>query len=318
MPNKCITESLIQAIESQLKIFSASDSMFAIVKKQLAISTGGLYKNNPPFLLMLPITVYQALTGRYKLALPATASIIYFKSAADIFDDVEDEDNPVSLAAIAGKPIANNIATAFLILAENTLSNQLGVKNSIKLKIFQCINHYYANACIGQHLDLSLHSRKTLSEVEYFHVTSLKSAIVTECAARTGALLAETKQATLECLTRFGYYLGMVAQINNDLKGILDDSDLKTKKVTLPWIFALNESDTASRNILKEFLNNSTKPAEIESIKKILFSCGAIQYSLFKSASYKQLAIESLEKANLNKIAFNSLSTILLSNFDEV
>jgi competence protein ComQ len=311
MYSKQLIDSLIRIIENQLKTFSESASMLNLINKQVAISTGGLFKNNPPFLLLLPISIYQALTGKYKLALIPSASIIFFKAAADIFDDLEDEDNPDSLYASTGKPIANNIATAFLIMAEKALSHQSGIKDSLKIKISQDINRYYSRACLGQHFDLSGHLNSTHSEDEFLNITALKSAVVTECAARTGALLAEVSPAVLEYFTRFGYYLGMAAQLNNDLKGILSGADLNHKKISLPLIFALNESDSASRNALNEFLCSDSKSEFIEPVKKLLYSCGAIQYSLFKSESYKQLAIEYLEKAHLRSEAFIRLCSLL-------
>jgi competence protein ComQ len=311
MYNKRAADSLIRVIENQLKIYFVSDSMATIINRQLKVSTGGLFKNNPPVLLMLPITIYQALTGKYKLALRPTASLIFFKAAADIFDDVEDEDDPDSLASAVGKPLANNIATSLLILAESSLLYQSNVKDSVNLQISRRINYAYTRACLGQHLDLSSHSNIDVTEDEYLNITALKSAIITECAVTTGAILAEVTPVVLESFTRFGYYLGMAAQINNDLKGILDGSDLKSKNITLPLIFALRESNVTTRNNLKEYFISDSKFETTEPIKKLLFSCGAIQYSIFKRELFKQSAIEYLEKAKLNNTTFKKLSSLI-------
>jgi competence protein ComQ len=311
MPKQSISQKIIDQISGQLNIYAASETLVAILREQLILTTGGLYANKPPVLLILPLIVYQSLTRKYKLALPVTVSLIFLKAAADIFDDLEDADNPQTISSRWGRPVANNTATSFLILAERTLSHQTDLRSETKLNILQCVNHYYSLACLGQHLDLSTPPGHLITEDEYCHIIHLKSALVSECAVRAGSLLAGSSPGCLEYLTKFGYYLGMACQLNNDLKGILDGADLKARKITLPWIFALTQADSASHKVLMAYLNDISGISKTNSVKNILFSCGAVQYSLYKSEYYKQLALANLAKAQLPGRVVKRLSSIL-------
>ena len=175
------------------------------------------------------------------------------KAAAEVFDDIEDADSDESLSAKYGNPLAINAASTLLILAESAFTRlkSRGIDSDIVVSLIDTVNSYYTTACIGQHLDLSLTPEEAASEDVYLRVIGMKSASAVECACYTGALLAKANQELIQSFTIFGHNLGMASQIANDIKGVTRLSDIKKRKITLPAIYGLAQTDGETHNLLE-------------------------------------------------------------------
>jgi geranylgeranyl pyrophosphate synthase len=246
----------------------------------------------------LPLIVCDGICGRFKHVLPLCAGLELLKAAAEVFDDIEDADSAESLSAKYGTPLAINTASTLLILAEKAFTrlNNRGVDSAIVVSLIDTVNSYYTIACTGQHLDLSLRSEEAISEDDYMRIIAMKSASVVECACYTGALLAAANQETKKSMKIFGHNLGMASQIANDIKGVTSLRDIRKRKITLPAIFALGQTDGETHQQLEQFfMRPETKllssPVQIGNL---LFSTGAIQYATIKMELYKQQAMDIL------------------------
>ena len=126
----------------------------------------------------------------------------------------------------------------------------------------------------------------------------MKSASQIECACYVGALLATKNQELIDTFAKFGYNLGMAAQITNDIQGITQGSDIIKRKITLPLIYALAQTDGDARKQLESvFLKSSVSVPDTAQIKNLLLRCGALHYATIKMEFYKQLALDSLFEA---------------------
>jgi octaprenyl-diphosphate synthase len=126
----------------------------------------------------------------------------------------------------------------------------------------------------------------------------MKSASTPECACQIGALLATENQQLTEKFTLFGRNLGMASQIGNDIQGIIRETDIKNRKITLPVIYSLTQTEGDVRDKLElAFIKSSEALPDPTYIRDMLFQCGAIHYATIKMELYKQQGLDILHEA---------------------
>lgn len=298
---------LREEIETVLKSVSNTGSLYRIIDD--GIKRAGLREadtSGRPWCL-LPLAVCEGICGRCDQALPVAAALHFFRAAADIFDDIEDQDSSDSLSAIYGGPIAANAATTLLFLAQKAIGRSIdkGIPAETVLNLIEVINGYYIDACMGQHMDLTGFEKEIPSEEDYIEVAGKKSATTAQCACHAGVLLGDAQSKLVEVLTSFGYNLGIGFQIADDLEGIVHGSDIMTRKITLPVIYALTVAEGDDKNILKQvYITHEERPVTTSQIKDLLFRIGAVQYTIVRMESYRQRAIDILR--NAEQEGFNS------------
>jgi geranylgeranyl pyrophosphate synthase len=259
--------------------------------------------------------VCESLCGQFEPALPLAAAFQFMVTAADVFDDIEDGDCRSSFSGRCGFAVAVNAATALMLIAEQAISQleKRGLDSSTTIKIYQAFNNHYALACCGQHLDLSLSINSGLDEEAYLQMVSMKSASQIECACHTGALAGKADSNLINLFRAFGRNLGMAAQMNNDLSGILTGKDIVRGKITMPVIFSLQQASEGVREqLLAYYLSPSGKAvAEVDAIKQLLFDCGANYYTLLQQEYYRLKAREALEKIQKEALPVSHLESFV-------
>lgn len=299
-------ERQVELLRDEIEIVLASQPEVAdlhnLVRQPLSQARRGLAApsvDGRPWSL-LPLMVCEAICGRYRHALPAAAAIQLFMAAGDVFDDIEDADSPESLSARYGPAVATNVATTLLSLAEKSIMRLKGrdVADSVIVHVADTVNSFFNSACAGQHLDLSLSSEMAISEDDYLRVVDMKTASQVECACHIGALLANARQESVNIFAKFGHNLGMAAQITNDIRGVTRGSDIQKRRITLPVIYALTQTDSKVRNQLELAFRKETESVlSFAEIRDLLFRAGAIHYTMIKMEYYKQLALDNLSEA---------------------
>jgi geranylgeranyl pyrophosphate synthase len=287
-----------------------------LVKASLTKTTRGLVTDKADSHLwsLLPLTVCEAICGHFEHAIPVAVTLQLLRTAAEVFDDIEDADSSESLSSIYNPAIATNIATTLLILAEKeiTVLKRRGVECNTVISVMETINSYYTTACAGQHMDLALTSTLDVSEDLYLKIVSLKSASHIECACYVGALIATASQELIETFATFGHNLGIAAQITNDIQGIISGIDIAKRKVTIPIIYALTTQDKNIRNQLElTYKENSELVIDTTRVKELLFKTGAIHYAVIKMELYKQRALDILSKLETTGINVEQLKRLL-------
>lgn len=295
-------ELLRDEIEAFLAPLSDTASFYDLIREPLTQDRRGLATESAhdrPWPL-LPLMVCEAICGRCEHAIPAAATLQLFKTAAEVFDDIEDADSSESLSAKYGVAVAINAATTLLILAERAIARLegRGVEGAAIVRVMDTVNSYYTTACTGQHLDLSLTPEVTISEDTYFRIAGMKSASQVECVCHIGALLASANQKLVDIFTTFGYNLGMAAQITNDILGVTQGNDILKCRITLPVIYALTQADSKTRNQFEIAFGWQSKTVpNPKQVQDLLFRSGAIYYSTVKMEFYKQRALDILSEA---------------------
>ena len=263
---------------------------------------------------LLPSIICESVGGNFKQTLPACAAIQLLIAAGEVFDDIEDSDSSDSISARYGHAVATNVATTLLFLSEKAIVQLKikGVSDQIIIRILDAVNSYYTKACAGQHLDLTLTPEMANSEDTYLKVAIMKSASTPECACHIGALLATENQELIDMFTLFGQNLGVASQIANDILGITRGNDIVRRKISLPIIYILNQTDGDVRNQVKLLYSNPYKPLlDTEQFKDLLFNSGAIHYTTIKMNLFKQQALDILTKAKGKGVNIEKLKPFL-------
>jgi geranylgeranyl diphosphate synthase type I len=310
-----IVNEEIAALLSPLTNYS---DLSDLVKEALLNTVPGFATKNPhqqgQRWLLLPMMVCEAVSGNYEQAIPVTAAMQLLKGAAELFDDIEDQDSSDSLPSKWGLAIATNVATTILILAEKAIARlaSRGVPDRRIVRIMDTVNSHYTTACTGQQLDLRIIPGNLVDEEAYLNIIAMKSASQIECACTIGAMLATDDSGMIKIFSLFGHNLGMAVQITNDIQGITGGIDIIRRKQTLPVIYSLAQADGEDLRYLTAVYNtNIDMVPDQTTVKEILFSTGAMHYTTIKLEIYRQSALDALEAAGKAGVKIQSLKSLL-------
>lgn len=167
----------------------------------------------------------------------------------------------------------------------------------------------------GELLDIQLGGNHGLSVANYFRMISDKTASLIAAASQIGAIVIGRKKVTaLDQFWNFGYYLGCAYQIQDDLLDLIGDeketgkpigNDIKQTKITLPLIYAFQNSPPGADFISGYFENEKTDDF-VARLRDFVIQTGGIEYAkkCAKEFAVKALSIlspydESVYKSSL-------------------
>jgi octaprenyl-diphosphate synthase len=151
---------------------------------------------------------------------------------------------------------------------------------------------------------LQLEKARTLNlnEEIYYEIIRNKTASLLASACSAGAWSTSQNDETAEKMRIFGEKTGIAFQIKDDLfdyssenVGKPTGNDIKEKKITLPLIYTLNNTDKKTRRDIIYIIKNKNKEKEkvnwvIEKVKE----AGGINYATEKMNSYRNEALNVL------------------------
>ncbi len=254
---------------------------------------------------LLPLLVCEAAGGDPRRGLSLGAAFDCFIAAADVFDDIQDDDDELGLQRVAGPATAINVA-AFLLFLSQVALGRLDLPNPKIARMFELFAISGMRAYGGQQMDIDYTFADQVSETDYLEMVSQKSGTLVACGCRAGALLADSAEQSLTVYAQFGRNLGVALQIANDARGAvttdLARSDLRSGKPTLPLIYALGHAPPAAREELLEIRRlaraDMLQPMHLERARGLLHSLGALEYAAVYGDVYWEYARTSLEQAS--------------------
>ncbi len=263
---------------------------------------------------LLPPLACQATGGDSRQALPLSAAVECAIAAADVLDDVEDQDAADALWRRCGIPTATNIGNLLLFLSQIAIARLVdnGVPSEKVVEVVQTFATAGATACSGQQRDLQSATSEA-DESEYLARIAEKSASLARCACRSGAVVGAASpsgvESAIEPLSEFGFDVGMALQITNDLVGISPDGadrgDLRTGKRTLPIVYALRYAPDAIRAELAGALEAGGKACldarQVDHVRDLVTASGALDYTTVIADVYWERAQSSLEQVEGNR-----------------
>ena len=142
-----------------------------------------------------------------------------------------------------------------------------------------------------------------ISEEIYFEIITKKTAALIAACCAAGVASVTTDEKVINQFKEFGINTGIAFQIKDDLFDFGDDTsigkptgiDIKEKKMTLPLIYALNNSTwLEKRRIINIVKNHNDDPKKVSEVITFVIEKGGIQYAEKVMHQYKDKALAQL------------------------
>ena len=235
-----------------------------------------------PALLLLSGKATGCITREHYL-LAAVVEMIH--TATLVHDDVLDEADTRRHLATVNARWDNEAAVLlgdYLFTHAFYLTSTTGTATACRL-----IGEATNRVCEGEIKQKGSRGNLQIAEAEYFAIIEGKTAALTECSCRLGAIFSGADEATTHKVAEFGRLLGMAFQIVDDLLDVLGEqgvvgktlgTDLEKQKPTLPLIRTLKLANDAERQEISDIL---FQPCEdrVARLLPLLERYDALEYS---------------------------------------
>lgn len=249
-----------------------------------------------PVVVLLSAQICGEITSR---SYTAATLVELFHTATLVHDDVVDEAQErrgiFSINAIWKSKIA--VLTGDFLLSRSML---VALENE-EYKLLEIISTAVKEISEGELLQLDKSRKQNTSQAEYFSIIEKKTAsLFAACAAAGAASSIDNKRLTTNLL-QYGKNLGMAFQMQDDLLdfdrsnrlGKLLYNDLKERKMTLPFIYALEQA-ASPKSIIKLFKKKKKTRQELEQLAQFIVDNGGVNYTQQQMEKYRDLAISYL------------------------
>ena len=246
--------------------------------------------------------------GASLVELMHTATLVH----DDVVDDAYERRGFFSINALWKNKIA--VLVGDYLLAKGLL-HSLNTKNYHLLHI---LSNAIQKMSEGELLQMEKARRLDISEDIYYEIIKNKTASLIAAACEVGAASVTTDEKIIESMRLMGEYIGMAFQIKDDLfdygekeigkpRGI----DIKERKMTLPLIYVLNNSNKKDRKwIINTVKNHNEDKARVKELITYVRDNGGIDYTQKKMYEYKEKAFEILKTVPYSE-AKESLSSLV-------
>jgi octaprenyl-diphosphate synthase len=206
-----------------------------------------------------------------------TASLVH----DDVVDDSDYRRGFFSIKALWKNKIA--VLVGDFLLSKGL---DLSVKNQ-EYKLLGIINQSVTEMSEGELLQIEKARKLNISEEVYYEIIRKKTASLIASCCAAGASSASVDDSLIEKSRLLGEKIGLAFQIKDDLFDYGDEEigkptgiDIKEKKMTLPLIYALNNSGRLQRNkIINIVKRHSNKPAKVQEVINFVKQSGGITYT---------------------------------------
>ena len=156
----------------------------------------------------------------------------------------------------------------------------------------------------GELLQMQKARSLNLDEDVYYEIIRNKTASLLASACAAGAWSSSKDETITEKMRSFGEKTGMAFQLKDDLFDYASENvgkptgnDIKEKKLTLPLIYTLNNTDKATRRkIIYIVKNNNQDKKKVEWVIEQVKAAGGIAYATEKMNAFKKEALEILHQ----------------------
>ena len=164
-----------------------------------------------------------------------------------------------------------------------------------------------------------------MSEAQYLDIIALKTASLTGCACRVGAMTADASPEEQEKLARYGRDLGLAFQIVDDVFDVVSNekrigkpvgNDIREGDITLPMLRAMQVVTEKERDELCAIVGkDGISDAEVARALEILRASDCIEYSIGLATRFVASAKAQLDEfpEGRAKIALCDIADYVLS-----
>lgn len=233
----------------------------------------------------------------------AASLIELLHTATLVHDDVVDDSNERRGFFSVNALWKNKIA---VLIGDFLLSSGLLLSlDNDDFHLLKIVSHAVREMSEGELLQIEKARKLDISEEIYFEIITKKTAtLIAACCAAGVASVTDNKEQ-IALFKDFGTYTGIAFQIKDDLFDFGDDTsigkptgiDIKEKKMTLPLIYALNNSSwLEKRRIINIVKNHNDDPKKVAEVINFVFEKGGLKYAETIMHEYKDKALAVLGK----------------------
>ena len=170
----------------------------------------------------------------------------------------------------------------------------------------------------GELLQMEKARKLDIKEDVYFDIITKKTASLIASACSIGAASVSKDEAVIEKMRLLGETIGIAFQIKDDLFDYGDEEigkprgiDIKERKMTLPLIYALNNTDKKQKNkIINIVKNQNDDNAKVREVIDFVLKSKGIEYTKEKMYEYRDKALQMLNTFEESE-SRNSLTALL-------
>ncbi len=235
------------------------------------------------------------------LAQVAACSVELLHTATLVHDDVVDESyerrGVFSVNALWKNKLA--VLVGDFILAQGLL---LQLKHQ-QYGFLQLISRAVQDMSEGEILQIKKSRKLDIDSETYFEIIRKKTASLIATSMAIGASSTTSDPEIIEKMYRIGQDAGIAFQIKDDIfdyqdKGIIGKptgNDIKEKKITLPLLYVLNQSEPSEKKrILRIVRKKNNNTATVRELVKLVIDKGGIDYATEKMNEFREKAINGL------------------------
>ncbi len=246
----------------------------------------------------------------------AAAFIEILHTASLVHDDVVDESHKrrgfFSINALWKNKVAVLVgdflyAKGFLMALENN-----------QFQLIKIVSNAIKEMSEGEVLQIDKARRLDIDEKVYYEIIRQKTASLIAAACSAGASTTTQDNEIIEKMRLFGETIGIAFQIKDDLFDYGEQDigkptgiDIKEKKMTLPLIYVLNNSDRKQKkwiiNVVKRYNNDKVK---VKQLVDLVIAEGGIAYAQQALSEYTEKAIKLLHEFPISP-ARNSIEQLV-------
>jgi octaprenyl-diphosphate synthase len=231
----------------------------------------------------------------------AACSVELLHTATLVHDDVVDESyerrGTFSVNALWRNKLA--VLVGDYILAKGL---QLQLEHQ-KYNFLHLISRAVQDMAEGEILQMRKSRKLDINDDVYFEIIRKKTASLIATSMAIGAASVTDNNEIVEKMYRIGQDVGIAFQIKDDIfdyqaKGIIGKptgNDIKEKKITLPLLYVLNNSESAERKRILGLIKHKNKnSAVVKELIQMVTEKGGLNYAEQKMNEFKEKAINGL------------------------
>ncbi len=181
-------------------------------------------------------------------------------------------------------------------------------------RVCRLIGEATDRVCEGELCQVLQRGNLDLSEAEYFDIIDGKTAELTACCCHLGALYSGAPAEVVQALSRYGRYIGLAFQIADDLLDLVGEekktgkslgTDLEQRKLTLPLIYLLTQSDKTLSTRVRQILCGGDNHKR-EALRPFLIKGGGMEY-----AQRRAEELSAKARAELTSLPLSNCRSVL-------
>lgn len=250
-----------------------------------------------PALLLLTAKACGKITPAHH-TLAAAMEMIH--TATLVHDDVLDEAELRRHASTFNAGWGNKVS---ILLGDMLFTNAFHLTSMVDVRACQITGEVTNRVCAGELRQVTERGNLELSEADYFTIIDGKTAALTECCGRLGALYAGASDEVAAKLANYGRSLGLAFQIADDVLDLIGaeetagktlGTDLAQQKLTLPVIHCLHRLPTAEAAKLHDAIRTSASDLASRALAA-LEKTQSVAYAKRKAEELARAAKQELE-----------------------